>query len=61
MMDILLQYTPKQEHKVCEYFTLPAVKLLLDWLKLNPHNFEQPVLRNSSYVYLNLKLVNEDF
>lgn len=47
MMDILLQYTPKQEHKVCEYFTLPAVKLLLDWLKLNPQNFEQPVLRNS--------------
>ncbi|XP_053380240.1 nonsense-mediated mRNA decay factor SMG7-like [Mercenaria mercenaria] len=47
MMDILLQYTPKQEHKVCDYFTLPAVKLLLDWLKLNPQNFERPVLRNS--------------
>ncbi|XP_052789309.1 nonsense-mediated mRNA decay factor SMG7-like [Mya arenaria] len=47
MLDILLQYTPKQEAKVCEYFTLPAVKLLLDWLRLNPHNFQRPVLKNS--------------
>ncbi|KAL4219606.1 Protein smg7 [Mactra antiquata] len=47
MLDILLQYTPKQEHKVCDYFTLPAVKLLLDWLKLYPQNFDRPVLKNS--------------
>lgn len=48
MLDILLQYTPKQENRVAEYFTLPAVKLLLDWLKLNPQNFERTVLKHSS-------------
>jgi len=47
MLDILLQFTPKQEAKVVEYFTLPAVKLVLDWLRLNPQNFDRPVLKNS--------------
>ncbi|XP_052246547.1 nonsense-mediated mRNA decay factor SMG7-like isoform X17 [Dreissena polymorpha] len=48
MLDILLQYTPKQETKVCEYFTLPAVKLILDWLKLNPQSFDRHVLKTST-------------
>ncbi|KAL3871786.1 hypothetical protein ACJMK2_039762 [Sinanodonta woodiana] len=47
MLDILLQYTPKQEHKVKEYFTLPAVKLLLDWFKLYPENLKKAPLKTS--------------
>lgn len=48
VLDVLLQYTPKQEQKLRDFFTLPAVKLLLDWFKLNPEHLYNPVLKTSS-------------
>lgn len=48
---MLLQNTPKQEQKLKEFFTLPAVKLLLDWFKLNPVHLHNPILKASRYVY----------
>ncbi|KAK3087503.1 hypothetical protein FSP39_006727 [Pinctada imbricata] len=47
IFDVLLQYTPKQEQKLKEFFTLPAVKLLLDWLKLNPEHLNNSTLKSS--------------
>ncbi|XP_033759815.1 uncharacterized protein LOC117341990 [Pecten maximus] len=58
VLDILLQYTPKQEQKLRDFFTLPAVKLLLDWFKLNPEHLYNPVLKTSS-LWVNLcKVLN---
>lgn len=59
MLEILLECTPKNESKIRDYFTLPAVKLLLDWLKLNPQNFSRNVLKSSSSLWANLcKVLN---
>ncbi|XP_060079068.1 nonsense-mediated mRNA decay factor SMG7-like [Ylistrum balloti] len=58
VLDVLLQYTPKQEQKLRDFFTLPAVKLLLDWFKLNPEHLYNPVLKTSS-LWVNLcKVLN---
>lgn len=50
ILDLLLQNTPKQEQKLKEFFTLPAVKLLLDWFKLNPVHLQNPILKSSRFV-----------
>lgn len=58
ILDILLQYTPKHDHKLREFFTLPAVKLLLDWFHLNPVHLSNPVVRTSG-LWVNLcKVLN---
>ncbi|XP_021373588.1 protein SMG7-like isoform X2 [Mizuhopecten yessoensis] len=58
VLDVLLQYTPKQEQKLRDFFTLPAVKLLLDWFKLNPEHLHNPILKTSS-LWVNLcKVLN---
>ncbi|XP_050415478.2 nonsense-mediated mRNA decay factor SMG7 [Patella vulgata] len=35
LLESLVQNTPKQEQKAREFFTLPAIKIILDWLSLN--------------------------
>jgi hypothetical protein len=52
ILDVLLQYTPKHDHKLREFFTLPSVKLLLDWFRLNPVHLSNPVVKTSGYVYI---------
>jgi hypothetical protein len=47
MLDMLLQYTPKTELKIREFFTLPALKLILDWLQINPEYFSHPALKQT--------------
>lgn len=58
ILDVLLQYTPKHDHKLREFFTLPAVKLLLDWFRLNPVHLSNPVVKSSG-LWINLcKVLN---
>ncbi|GAB1607750.1 protein SMG7 isoform X1 [Argonauta hians] len=58
LLDILLHYTPKQEQKLRDFFTLPAIKILLDWLWSDPVYFSNNFLKASS-VWSNLsKLLN---
>ncbi|XP_061183919.1 uncharacterized protein LOC133192081 [Saccostrea echinata] len=58
ILDLLLQNTPKQEQKLKEFFTLPAVKLLLDWFKLNPLQLQNPILKSSSVMTNLSKVLN---
>lgn len=58
ILDLLLQNTPKQEQKLKEFFTLPAVKLLLDWFKLNPVHLQNPILKSSSVMTNLCKVLN---
>ncbi|KAL5011982.1 hypothetical protein ScPMuIL_010533 [Solemya velum] len=48
VLELLLQYTPKQEQKIRDFFTLPVIKLIFDWLKLNPDNLNCTVIKASS-------------
>ncbi|CAE1298903.1 SMG7 [Acanthosepion pharaonis] len=58
LLDILLHYTPKQEQKLRDFFTLPAIKILLDWLWSHPLYFCNNFLKSSN-VWSNLsKLLN---
>ncbi|XP_067662602.1 nonsense-mediated mRNA decay factor SMG7-like isoform X2 [Haliotis asinina] len=58
VLDVLLQATPKQEQKAREFFTLTPIKVLLDWLHLNPHAFRKPHLTESSLWMGLAKLLN---
>ncbi|CAG2222800.1 EST1C [Mytilus edulis] len=58
ILDVLLQYTPKHDHKLREFFTLPSVKLLLDWFRLNPVHLSNPIVKISG-LWINLcKVLN---
>ena len=48
LLDSLLHYTPKQEAKARDYHTLPALKILLDWLHTESELFNRPVFKNTS-------------
>ncbi|XP_041369833.1 protein SMG7-like [Gigantopelta aegis] len=58
VLDILLQNTPKQEPKAREFFTLPAVKIIFDWLHLNKDCIDKQVLVNSGFWSSLAKLLN---
>ncbi|XP_046330232.2 nonsense-mediated mRNA decay factor SMG7-like isoform X2 [Haliotis rufescens] len=58
VLDVLLQATPKQEQKAREFFTLTPIKVLLDWLHLNPHALRKPQLTESSLWIGLAKLLN---
>ena len=50
MLEQLLEHTPKQEQKAKEYHTLPALKIVLDWLRIESHLLAHPILKNSVLV-----------
>ncbi|XP_064616199.1 nonsense-mediated mRNA decay factor SMG7-like [Liolophura sinensis] len=46
-LEVLVMYTPKQEQKARNFFTMPAIRIIIDWLRLDKENFSKPVLKQS--------------
>ena len=47
LLEIMVHHTPKQETKAKEYHTLPALKVLLDWLRTDSQLLSTPELRTN--------------
>jgi len=46
-LDMMLQCTPKQESKAKEFHTLPAIKTIFDWLRLDHDLLSSSAFKNS--------------
>ncbi|XP_064649386.1 nonsense-mediated mRNA decay factor SMG7-like [Lineus longissimus] len=57
LLDNLLHSTPKN-NKAREYHTLPAIKLIMDWLKVNQDLLSKPIITNSTIWPCASKLFN---
>ncbi|XP_074654858.1 uncharacterized protein LOC141908640 isoform X2 [Tubulanus polymorphus] len=58
LLDQFLCNIPKQEQKAKDYHTLPAIKLLLDWVKLNDQCLTKQTFKNSAIFFNLSRLLN---
>ena len=47
---MLIIYTPKNDHRTRDYNTLPAIKILLDWMRSNEEVFFRLNTDSTQYV-----------
>ena len=50
LLDVLLACTPKTDLKAPDFLTMPALKTLLDWLRLQPQLWAHKLFSGLTYV-----------
>ncbi|XP_012945114.1 ankyrin repeat and KH domain-containing protein mask [Aplysia californica] len=58
LLETLLQHTPKEDNKARDYLTLPAIKVMFDWLSVNRDVLQGREFNNSSIWQDFCKLLN---